>query len=722
MSRPNSGGVLPPPGTQLHTSDQWFGGNLVVLPGGTLTLDTIPISAPPGGSTQFLRGDGSWAVPAGGSGAVTVGAPTGTYATDVATVNTAISSAGAYGTLYFPYSSTYYNVDGLAPLNGQTWYGNATLQRPSTSTASIITATGVNSVALRGLTIDGNSSSSATSNGAVYVINGTGWTLQGLTIQNCPSANNAIILRGTVRCLIDACQITNVGYGISIGLNHGDSYSSNSNVVRNCMIDTTVADAIFITENLGSVATPVVGSVYGTVVTGCTVRNFGDCGVEVGSGSLFTQVSGCSFIGISNANGNQGVLFRDAAHASVTGCTVSNLTKGGSNGVYIIDLNSYCSDIDVTDVNIFNVGYGILAIGGTSPTSIGTAHRNINVSSCTIDTTAADGVQMTNVSGFAITGTQITAAGNQGISVGKVGVSGSGSIDGTITGCRVLNSSQGQSGSYSGIILFQASADISISNCRIGDNQTGAHTQGYGIRVYDSTVTNVKVSNCDLTNGGTTSNFSNASSAASGIEIYGCTGVSPVGLRTAVTRYEGAWDAQDHGLIAWSYDAATAAQSSSAPVSGVLYLVGLQCRTPFTTTKALFSASSATTPSGVTANENYVGLYNSSGTLVASVEIDSLLTSFTAGEQSPSWSSSYSGPAGMYWFALLLNATTNPTLYRCGSTTDNQTPNANLTTASIYRICKAGTGQTSLPASITPSSNSINSSSDSPRNWWCAIA
>lgn len=645
---------------------------------------------------------------------VVVGAPTGTYATDVATINTAISAAGTYGTLYFPYSATAYNVDGLAPLTGQTWYGNATLKRPTSSTASIITATGISSFTLRGLTIDGNSSSSASSNAAVYLINTT-WTLiQNATIQNCPSGNAAIILRGAVRCLVDACQITNVGYGVLIGLNHGDSYSCYGNAIRDCLIDTTINDAIFITENLGSVATTVTGSVFGTTVTGCTVRNFGDSGIEVGSGSVNTTVTGCTFQGISNGSGNNGILFRDAAHATVTGCTVSGLTKAGSTGVYVINLNGSNTDINITGVDITGCGYGIIAIGGMSPSSLGTAQKNITISGGTIDTTTADGIQMTNVNGFTITGTEVYNAGNQGISIGKFNTAGSGSVDGTITGARIMNSSQGTSGD-AGIILFQASADIVITGCRIGDNQ-GTHTQAYGIRIFDSTVTNVKISQCDVTNGGTTANFGNAAGTSGGIEVYGCTGISAQGLATATTQYGANWEPSDHGLVAWSYDAALASISTNHQVSGgVLYLTGLMARQPFNSTKGYFCIATA----GVTATagENFIGLYNTSGTLLASKEIDSNV--ITAGLQTITWTTATgTQPAGLYWVGFFFNAGTEPFLESAPTPPDNSTQNVGLGTSS-YRMClQAGPFTTALPSPLTVASNSI---SGSPRVWWVAI-
>lgn len=672
---------------------------------------------------QVLTATGSnaatWQAASGGSSYQTiVAAPTGVQATDAANINAAITAAGANGTLYFPYSATAYVADQLAPLTGQTWYGEATIQRPAGSTNSVVTATGISNFTMRDLTIDGNrSGSTATSNAAVYLINTTWTRIQGVTFQNCPTQNSALILRGPVRALVDGCEFTNVGYAISLGLNHGDAYACYGNEIRGCLIDGTDMDAIFLTENLGSIAATVVGSVFGTVVADCTVRNFGDTGCEIGSGTVNTQVTGCTFIGIGNGVGNQGLLFRDAAHASATGCTVSNLTKTGSNGVYVIDLNGSCTDIDITDININTTGYGILAVGGTSPTTIGTAHKNITISGGTIDTTVADGIQLTNVSGATINGTEILNAGNQGISLGKFNTASSGPSDVEITNVRVENSSQATAGSFSGIVMFQNTTRVNITGGRVGDNQ-GSPTQGYGIRIFDSTVSSVKIESVDVSSGGTVANFSNASSAANGIEVYRCTGITPTGLRTAITRDVGSWDAADHGLTAWTYDPAISAMSSSIPVAGCLYLQGIQARAPFTTTKGYYVMTVAgATP---TAGANWLGLYNSSGTLCASAALDTQITGAT-GLQTVTWSASYTGAAGQYWIALLFNAGTRPTLARLTTTSDNATPNAGLGSAATYRFCQQGTGLTALPTPLTVASNSISSSPDSPRTWWAAI-
>jgi len=643
-----------------------------------------------------------------------VAAATGTYATDVASIGAAITAAGTNGALYFPFGT--YNADGLAPLSGQTWYGPATIQRPSTSTASIITATGISNYTLTGLTIDGNrgGGSGATSNAAIYLINTTWTRIQGVTVQNTPAANAGIILRGAVRCIVDACQLTTVGYGILIGLNHGDAYNCYANTIRDCLIDATDADAIFLTENLGSTTgISVTGSVIGTVVTGCTVRNFGDCGIEIGSGTLHTEVSGCAFIGTSNGSGNNGILFRDAQYANVSACTVSNLTKTGSTGVYMVNLNDTNRYNTVNGVDVYNCGYGYIVVGGTSGSSVGTAAVDIAFNGGRIDTTALDGIHLNNVAGFSITGTRVHNAGQQGISLGKFNLSSA--TDGTITGVRVFNSGQ-QAASQSGIIAFQNTADVAITGCRIGDNQ-GSHTQAYGIRLFDTTVSNVTVSNCDLTLGGTTSNFTSAPGVGSGIQLLNSIGASAVGL-TAVTTQPGAsWEPTDHSLIAWSYDPTLAPISTTVPTNGCLYLVGVYARQAFTTSKVYLSVSVA--GASAVAGQNWIGLYNTAGTLCASKGIDSTVTA-TAGLQTITWTSNFTGPAGMYWVGFIFNATTNPTLYRTSTAADNATQNVGVS-APFYRVCQQGTSLTALPSPLTVASNSISNSPSTPRNFWLAL-
>jgi hypothetical protein len=164
-------------------------------------------------------------------------------------------------------------------------------------------------------------------------------------------------------------------------------------------------------------------------------------------------------------------------------------------------------------------------------------------------------------------------------------------------------------------------------------------------------------------------------------------------------------------MIAWTCDPYISGTSSSVATSGTVYLNAVYVPYAVTTTKAWFSISAAgVTP---TAGQNYVGLYNSSGTLVASVGVDSSVTA--TGMQSVTWTSPANLSAGLYWVAMLWNAATTPALAR-SSTANLAIMNANLS-AVTARFCSNGTGKTSLTA-ITPSSN--NTSTAQPI--WTAIS
>lgn len=157
------------------------------------------------------------------------------------------------------------------------------------------------------------------------------------------------------------------------------------------------------------------------------------------------------------------------------------------------------------------------------------------------------------------------------------------------------------------------------------------------------------------------------------------------------------------GLIAWGFDP-TQCGGSTITVSGTVYLMKIVIRYATTISKAMLSI--VTSASGVVANQSYMGLYTSAGTRVAVTAAGALDTLITgSGPITATFTSPYAAAAGTYWVAFVNNATTPVELAR--GTGFSSTPNANLTAAN-YRWAVNGTGQTSLPASITPASNSLS--------------
>lgn len=475
---------------------------------GVKVSDTTTSPAGAGGSNkQITAKDAAVTFASLGLGIAIVPAATGTYSTDNANSAAAITAAGVGGTVYWPPGT--YLVSELTPLSGQTWYGPAVLKWGSgTAETHVISATGITGWKMRDLVVDGNeSANTSTFTPLVELINSVRCTLEGVEFQN---ANNSagvasLMFHGTVRCKALECDFDGVGYGVVVGLNVGDSYSCYGNVIRNCTIDTTQWDAVFITENLASdTEGSVAGNVQSTVVEGCIIRNHGDGAVECGSGSWNTTVTGCTITG-SGSTSNAGIYVRDSVICSVTGCSITGMSKSGSSGILVFDLNTFSKNVSVTGGSISNCFYGIQAIGSESDNgSVNAALTDLTITGVSV-TGCGFGMYLGPVNRFSITGCTVSFNSQQGIQLGGFDVTGSGCTNGTITGNTVMSNGTSGSGGC-GIVLLQACANVTIKGNRVGDDQT-TKLQGYGIRIFDSSAVSIVVEGNDLTNGGVTANF-----------------------------------------------------------------------------------------------------------------------------------------------------------------------------------------------------------------------
>lgn len=157
----------------------------------------------------------------------------------------------------------------------------------------------------------------------------------------------------------------------------------------------------------------------------------------------------------------------------------------------------------------------------------------------------------------------------------------------------------------------------------------------------------------------------------------------------------------DHSLKAWTFDPATASTVQGV-VSGTLYLSALYVHVDTVVTRLYYGAgTAANTP---VASQNYIGIYNAAGTLVASASIDSTVTNAN-GPQYVTVSST-TLVAGNYWVGILQNAATPQQLVRSAPAFVSMA-NMGLSATSL-RAATNGTGLTSLPSSITPSSNTAS--------------
>lgn len=158
----------------------------------------------------------------------------------------------------------------------------------------------------------------------------------------------------------------------------------------------------------------------------------------------------------------------------------------------------------------------------------------------------------------------------------------------------------------------------------------------------------------------------------------------------------------DLAYLAWTYDVGLAS-SASTPTTNVVNLYRVNIRQAISVTNVILGV--ATAGSGLTSGQNFVGLYNSAGTLIG-----------TSADQTTPWGTSglktaalVGGPfalsAGTFvWVAVVSNTgTSTPNLFRT-SAGNSTVMNAGFTAATA-RWATNGTATTALPGSITPASN-----------------
>lgn len=166
------------------------------------------------------------------------------------------------------------------------------------------------------------------------------------------------------------------------------------------------------------------------------------------------------------------------------------------------------------------------------------------------------------------------------------------------------------------------------------------------------------------------------------------------------------WAPADQGFLAWTLSPALCGGGSLVLTAGTVYLSKVLIRYPFTWSTMWY----AVTATGVgTSAGSFAGLYSSAGTLLTgSADIGGNLTAVGAKSTALTAPQALTPSMGFVWAAVVVNlATTQPGLLRCA--TNQAGPlNANLSAAQFLGAHN-GTGQTSLPASVTPSSNSADS-------------
>lgn len=170
------------------------------------------------------------------------------------------------------------------------------------------------------------------------------------------------------------------------------------------------------------------------------------------------------------------------------------------------------------------------------------------------------------------------------------------------------------------------------------------------------------------------------------------------------------WLPEDHNFATWTYDPHLAG-GTNLQTSGDVILSGLPLRRRQTISTLYYVQGVAgVTP---TAGQNFAGLYDSSGNLLQSTNIDAQVTA-TAGQLVTVAITATVCPAGRYYFALLFNAATVPQLLK-GSGAFAATNNVGLAAPSL-RSMKVATAATALPSPAVLASGTVD------KGFWAALA
>lgn len=162
------------------------------------------------------------------------------------------------------------------------------------------------------------------------------------------------------------------------------------------------------------------------------------------------------------------------------------------------------------------------------------------------------------------------------------------------------------------------------------------------------------------------------------------------------------YGAVDTGYKGWTFPAEQVSGTGIGTANGAVTLGRVKVPVAASVSGiALYIVNAGVT---LTAGQNFAGIYNSAGTLVA-----------TTADLSTAWAgtgwmnhSLVGGPfnlaVGDYWIAVMSNATTRPNFGKNNNALSGALYNG-LLSAANYRFATNGTGTTALPATITPGSN-----------------
>ncbi|MBK3573166.1 right-handed parallel beta-helix repeat-containing protein [Streptomyces sp. MBT65] len=377
--------------------------------------------------------------------------------------------------------------------------------------------------------------------------------------------------------------------------------------------------------------------------------------------------------------GDTGVLIDDPVTTDLYNVTSK---ENGAEGFYITCSDTGAVGTSTSLISCYahnNAGNGFRLYNMAYSTFTGCASDN-NVNGYKIE--ACESVTLTGCGAEQNSGDSIQISGGNCISVFGAWLSESGTNGVHVTGSAHVVTLKGikefSSASTPTFIKVDSGSTVTVENCK-SDTRSNSFAAGTTMVLSDTSL--------NQTIPGTLTVSGN---------VNGQAGVAANGIDISSVQ------AGDYGLLCWSYDP-TSTTSTTTTVANTNYLSALYVRRSVTVSKLWFIVN--VLGATATAGANNVGLYNSAGTLLSSVNVDSLVT--TTGPKSATLGTPVSITPGLYWVAMQFQAATQPGIGRSNAAilstlTLNQS-------AATYRFATNGTG-TTLPSTITPASNSTTGS------------
>ena len=161
--------------------------------------------------------------------------------------------------------------------------------------------------------------------------------------------------------------------------------------------------------------------------------------------------------------------------------------------------------------------------------------------------------------------------------------------------------------------------------------------------------------------------------------------------------------AQDQDMIQWTFDPASN-MVGTALTSGTVNMAKIWIRQPVTINDV--GASIATVGTGLTAGQNFAGLYDSAGIRLGQTADQTAAWGTVGYKQMALTAPVVIAAPGAYYVAILSNAGTATPAFARGSALTSSIANAN-TTAANGRFTTGPAAQTTLPASITMASRTL---------------